>query len=64
MYYEVQVEIKTETESGKVRKNKETYLVQALSVVEAEANLTKDFEEYGDNWNVKSVKESKIVRVI
>jgi hypothetical protein len=64
MYYEVQVEIKTETESGKVSKTKENYLVSALSVVEAEANLTEDFKKYPNDWKVKSVKESKILRVI
>lgn len=64
MYYEVQIEIKTESESGKVRKVKESYLVEALSVVEAESNLTKDFEQYPNDWTVKSVKESKITRVI
>ena len=42
-YYSVQVAIEVEDAKGKIKKQKENYLVDALSVTEAEAKLVKKF---------------------
>jgi len=66
-FYEVSVEMVLDiTKSGKEKKTKETYLVDAQSVTEAEARVVKDFMETSPNLDFKviSAKESRIVRVI
>ena len=66
-YFEVTVEVVVATlKNGKDKKNKEIYLVDALSVTEAEARVVKDFEEAGVNldYKVASAKESRVIRVI
>jgi ribosomal protein S4E len=69
MFYEVIVQLNTEIESPngdvKIKKINEKYLVEAVSVTDAEAIMYEDLKDYqlGD-FMVKSVKESKIVSVI
>lgn len=66
-YFEVTVEVVVATmKNGKEKKSKEIYLVDALSVTEAEARVVKDFEEAGVNidYKVSGAKESRIIRVI
>jgi len=64
MFYEVQVEVENESDTGRVKKIKEYYLVQAVSVTDAEAKMYKEFESEANDWEVKMVKESKILKVI
>ena len=69
-YYEVLVELKMETVSSKgdsrIKKIKESYLVDAISVTEAEARVVKSFSDSGfsQEYNVIQVKGSKIIDVI
>lgn len=69
-YYEVLVQMKIESESGKgevrIKKVTETYLVDALSVTEAEARVVKSFSDSGfsQDYSVVCVKGSKIIDVI
>jgi hypothetical protein len=66
-YFEVTVEVVIATmKNGKDKKNKEIYLVDALSVTEAEARVVKDFEEAGVtlDYKVSGAKESRVIRVI
>jgi hypothetical protein len=42
----------------------ETYLVEALSVTEAEAKVIEDFKGYTMDFEVKSVSASKIIKII
>jgi hypothetical protein len=64
MFYEVQVEVENESNTGRIKKIKEYYLVQAVSVTDAEAKMYKEFESESNDWEVKMVKESKILKVI
>ena len=50
--------------SAKEKKVTETYLVEALSVTEAEAKVVKDFQGYTLDFEVKSVSASKIIKII
>lgn len=66
-YFEVTVEIIVgQTKTGKDRKQKERYLVDAMSVTEAEARVVEDFEKSSTQLDYKVVgaKESRIERVI
>ena len=52
--------------NGKDKKNKEVYLVDAMSVTEAEARVVKDFTDSGVqmDYKVSMAKESRVLRVI
>jgi len=66
-YYEVVVALVTGvSKSGKDTVVKETYLVDALSVTEAETRVIDDFTKAKTqlDYNVVSAKESRIIRVI
>jgi Domain of unknown function (DUF4494) len=68
-YFEVLVDIKTETEfkgAVKIKMVKEIYLVDAMSVTEAEARVVKQFVKSGfsQDFVVVGVKGSKIIDVI
>ena len=66
-YFEVTVEVVVATlKNGKDKKNKEIYLVDAMSVTEAEARVVQDFIEAGVNvdYKVSGARESRIIRVI
>ena len=60
-----QKQIDIDFAKGKVKKNKENYLVDALSVTEAEAKLVKKFVAEGVNleYEVVKVSETKILEV-
>jgi hypothetical protein len=53
-------------EKGKQTKVTEQYLVDAVSVTDAEVKVTKMYEDEGGSvdFQVKSVKETKILQVI
>ena len=66
-YFEVTVEMVVSTQkNGKDKKAKEIYLVDAMSVTEAESRVVKDFEESGVqiDYKVSGAKESRVIRVI
>jgi hypothetical protein len=66
MYFQAVVEIVDMSDKGKQTKTRENYLVDAVSVTDAEAKVTKLFEDEGmsTDFQVKSVKETKILQVI
>lgn len=68
MYFEVTVNIKLESE-GKgggvsIKNIKELYLVDAMSVTEAEARVVKLFKDFSQEYEVVSIRKSKIVEVV
>jgi hypothetical protein len=69
-FYEVLVELRMETENSsgelKIKKVKELYLVDAMTVTEAEAKIVKSFTDSGfsQEYRVVSVRGSKIIDVI
>ena len=68
-YYEVQVTMHHEVDNGKgiakVKKTKENYLVDAMSVTEAEARIVKFLTDIGEQeFEVKSASKSVIAEVI
>lgn len=63
-YYEVRVTVKTETDSGKIKKGTETFLVKAIGVTDAEVIITEDFDGDRREWEISSVRETKIIKVL
>ena len=67
-YFEVVVQIRQESEDSKgnvkVKRIKEVYLVDAMSVTEAEARVVKLFANFSQDFEVIQVKGSKIVEVV
>ena len=66
-YFEVTVELVIAIQkNGKEKKQKEVYLVDAMSVTEAEKRVIEDFESSGVqlDYKVVSARESKVIRVI
>ena len=67
-YFEVTVQVKLESEDSKgnvkVKRVNELYLVDAMSVTEAEARVVKLFEGSTTDFEVVIVKGSKVLEVI
>lgn len=66
-YYVAKVQLIDEIDTPKGVKQKkvtESYLVEALSVTEAEAKVVKDFAGYTFEFEVKGVTQSKIIKII
>ena len=63
-YYIVKVKIRHEDENGKMKKTIESYLVDAVSVTDAEVKVVKDFEGISMEYEVSAVSETKIIKVI
>ena len=67
MYYTARVQWVDTIDTPKGQKEKkvtESYLVDAMSVTEAEAKVCKDFEGYNFDFEVKGVSQSRIVKII
>lgn len=63
-YYIAKVKILNEDENGKIKRTIESYLVDAVSVTDAEVKVVKDFEGISMEFEVSSVSETKIIKVI
>lgn len=65
-YFEVSVEevVSTDPKSGKEKKQKTTYLVDAMTVTEAEARIVKLYSGVSMDYRVVGAKESKIAEVV
>lgn len=66
-FFEVTVAVELSIQkNGKPKLKKEIYLVDAMSVTEAEARVVKDFTTSSQNmdFTVISAKESRVLRVI
>jgi len=66
-YYVAKVQLTDEVDTPKGVKLKtftEMYLVEALSVTEAEAKVITDFKGVTFDFEVKSVTSSKIIKIL
>jgi hypothetical protein len=63
-WYSVTVQFVVEDEqTGKVKKVKETYLVKAVSITDAETQVAKDLDGMMSDYRILTATESKIIRV-
>lgn len=63
-YFQVSVKFKRENDKGKIKIVTERYLVDAMSVTEAEARVVKHLESSIDEYQISSAGESRIIEVI
>ena len=63
-YYVAKVKVVTEDGNGKQKKNTEQYLVHAVSVTDVEAKIHEEFKNDSIDFEVSSVSETKILKVI
>ena len=63
-YYLAKVEVRMENDRGRIQKIRELYYVEAESVTEAEAKVIQDFEGDNTEYQVKEVKETKILKIL
>jgi hypothetical protein len=64
-YFNVKVQFTVEDSKGKLKKQNVNYLVDAMSVTEAEARTVKYLVDEGEEaFEVKSASEAKIAEVI
>ena len=67
MYYVAKVTLTEEVDTGngtKEKKSRYQYLIEAVSITDAEAKMTKDMEGTVSDWEITGVAQSKIVDVI
>ncbi len=62
-YYIAKVKVAVDTTKG-VKHVSESYLVNASTVTHAEALVNKDFQDSGIDFEVKSVSDTRICKVI
>ena len=53
-----------DSESGKIKKQREEKLVKGFSPTDVEAKVTKLFETYSQDWRITAIVESKIDEVV
>jgi Fe-S cluster assembly iron-binding protein IscA len=64
-FFQVKVQFRTEDDKGKIKKENVSYLVDAMSVSEAEARIVQYLTERGEEeFEVKAASESKIAQVV
>ena len=63
-YYLAKVEVRMENDRGRIQKIRELYCVEAESCTEAEAKVVKEFENVQVEYQVKEVKETKILKIL
>ena len=63
-YFIATVKVQDQNERGRITSNNEVYCVETETVTEAEAKVVKEFEGYNMDFHVKSVKESKIIKIL
>ena len=64
MYYSAKVNIITVDSKGREKKNVEEYLVNAVSVTDAETKVHEQFKNTTIDFEVKSVSQTRIIEVL
>ena len=63
-YYIAKVKVHHEDDKGRVKKVTEQYLVDAVSVTDAEVKVVEEFDGSNLEFEVTAVIETKLVKVI
>lgn len=63
-YYNVKVKVTVDLDDEKPKFRTDQFLVHGVSVTDVEAKIHKDFEGYPNDWEVLSVVQTKVVKVI
>jgi hypothetical protein len=63
-YYIAKVKVHHQDDKGRVKKVTEQYLVDAVSVTDAEVKVVEEFDGSNLEFEVSAVIETKLVKVI
>ena len=63
-YYIAKVKVHHEDDKGRVKKVTEQYVVNAVSVTDAEAKVVADFEGSNLEYEVTAVSDTKLISII
>lgn len=63
-YYIATVKVQDENERGRITSTNEVYCVESESVTEAEAKVVREFSNHSLQYQVTSVKKSKIIKIL
>ena len=63
-YYKAKVKVITQDDKGRQKKNVEEYLVNAVSVTDAETKVHEELKNDSVEFEVTSVLETRIIKVI
>ena len=63
-YYKAKVKVITQDDKGRQKRNVEEYLVNAVSVTDAETKVHEEFKNDSVEFEVTSVLETRIIKVI
>jgi len=63
-YYLAKVQFEITSDNGKVRRHSRSYMVNAVSITDAEVQLNKYLSASVEPFEVKTISESKIVDYI
>ena len=63
-YYIAKVKVHHQDDKGRVKKVTEQYLVDAVSVTDAEVKVVEEFQGSNLEFEVTAVIETKVVKVI
>jgi hypothetical protein len=63
-FYIAKVQFEIENDKGKVKKHMRTYIVNAVSVTDAEVQVNKYLKSSTEPFEVKTISESKILDYI
>ena len=63
-YYIAKVKVHHQDDKGRVKKVTEQYLVDAVSVTDAEVKVVEEFDGSNLEFEVSAVMETKLVKVI
>jgi len=63
-YYKAKVKVIIQDDKGRQKKNVEEYLVNAVSVTDAETKVHEEFKNDSVEFEVTSVLETRIIKVI
>lgn len=63
-YYLAKVKVHIEDDKGRIKKVTEQYIVNAVSITDAEVKVNKEFESSLLRFEVISVSETKIIKIL
>jgi acetolactate synthase small subunit len=64
MYWLAKVKVDQETSRGTIKKVTEQFIVEAVNATDAEVKLTQEYESYPMDWEIDTLKQMKIVKII
>jgi acetolactate synthase small subunit len=63
-YWLAKVKVDQETSRGTIKKVTEQFVVDAVNATDAEVKITKEYESYPMDWEIDTLKQMRIIKII